>query len=196
MTVTAAMVEAITAADAGLRALGNAEGGHEDNLRLVHHQLTSVATLLRQARFPHAAVANRLLAEWSQLSQVAGWLAHDAGEYGRSQRYFTSGLHAAHTAGDRSGGVYLLVSMSGTVVHRGRLAAGINLGRAAGMRWSWPTPRTRRPAPPPPQCARWLPAGSRWPRRRPATRMVSMPLRTRPAPCSTPRARWRAARLT
>ncbi|MGH3867775.1 MAG: hypothetical protein ACRDQ4_16935 [Pseudonocardiaceae bacterium] len=45
----------------------------EGNLRLVHHQLTSVATLLCQARFPHAAVANRLLVEWSQLSQVAGW---------------------------------------------------------------------------------------------------------------------------
>ncbi|MGH3696828.1 MAG: hypothetical protein ACRDRX_23070, partial [Pseudonocardiaceae bacterium] len=78
-----------------------------------------------------AAVADRLLAEWAQLSQVAGWLAHDAGEYGLSQRYFTSGLHAAHTAGDRSVGVYLLGSMSGTAVHRGRLADGIDLGRAA-----------------------------------------------------------------
>ncbi|HSL09412.1 MAG TPA: hypothetical protein VK887_15760 [Pseudonocardiaceae bacterium] len=61
----------------------------------------------------------------------AGWLAYDAGEHGLSQRYFTSGLHVAHTAGDRSVGVYLLVSMGGTVVHRGRLADGIDLGRAA-----------------------------------------------------------------
>jgi hypothetical protein len=66
-----------------------------------------------------------------QLSQVAGWLAHDAGKYGLSQRYFTSGLHAAHTAGDRSVGVYLLASMSSTAVYRGRLADGIDLGRAA-----------------------------------------------------------------
>jgi hypothetical protein len=91
----------------------------------------SVAKLLRQARFTNAAVADRLLAEWAQLSQVAGWLAHDTGEHGQSQRYFTSGLHAAHTGGDRSVGVYLLVNMSGTAVHRGRLADGIDLGRAA-----------------------------------------------------------------
>ncbi len=104
MTVTSAMVDAIAAATAGLRTLGNAEGGHEDILRLVHHHLTSVAKLLRQARFTNAAVANRLLAEWAQLSGQAGWLAHDTGEHGLSQRYFTSGLHAAHTAGDRSVG--------------------------------------------------------------------------------------------
>jgi hypothetical protein len=124
-------VDTIAATTAGLRTLGNAEGGYEDNLRLVHYHLMSVAKLLRQARFTNAAVADRLLAEWAQLSQVAGWLAHDTGEHGQSQRYFTSGLHAAHTAGDRSVGVYLLVNMSGTAVHRGRLADGIDLGRAA-----------------------------------------------------------------
>ncbi len=131
MTVTSAMVDAIAAATAGLRTLGEAEGGHEDTLRLVHHQLTSVARLLRQARFTHQAVADRLLAEWAQLSQLAGWLASDTGEHGLSQRYFTSGLHAAHTAGDRSVGVCLLAYMSSTTVYRGRLADGIDLGRAA-----------------------------------------------------------------
>ncbi|MGH3826891.1 MAG: hypothetical protein ACRDQX_06930 [Pseudonocardiaceae bacterium] len=131
ITVTPAMVDAIAAATAGLRALGNTEGGHEDNLRLVHHHVVYVARLLRQAGFTHVAVANRLLAEWAQLSQLAGWLAYDTGEHGLCQRYFTSGLHAAHTAGDRSVGVYLLCSMSGTMAHRGRLADGIDLGRAA-----------------------------------------------------------------
>lgn len=131
MTVTSTMVDAIAATNAEMRALGNAEGGYEDNLRFVHHHLVYVARLLRQARFTSAAVADRLLAEWAQLSQVAGWLAHDAGKHGLSQRYFASGLHAAHTAGDRSVGVYLLASMSGTTVHRGRLADGIDLSRAA-----------------------------------------------------------------
>lgn len=131
MTVTSTMVDAIAATNAGLRGLGNAEGGYADNLRFVHQHLTYIARLLRQAGFTSPAVADRLLAEWAQLSQVAGWLAHDAGEHGLSQRYFTSGLHAAHTAGDRSVGVYLLGSMSGTTVHRGRLADGIDLGRAA-----------------------------------------------------------------
>ncbi|MGH3902149.1 MAG: hypothetical protein ACRDTA_28640 [Pseudonocardiaceae bacterium] len=131
MTVTSTMVDAIAVTNAGMRALGNAEGGYEDNLRYVHHHLTYIARLLRQARFTSAAVADRLLAEWAQLSQVAGWLAHDTGSYGLSQRYFTSGLRAAHTAGDRSVGVYLLASMSSTAVYRGRLADGIDLGRAA-----------------------------------------------------------------
>jgi len=131
MTVTSTMVDAIAATTAGIRNLGDAEGGHEDNLRFVHHHLTYVARLLRQARFSSAAVANRLLAEWGQLCQEAGWLAHDTGEHGRSQRYFTSGLRAAHTAGDRSVGVQILVCMSSTAVHRGRLADGIDLGRAA-----------------------------------------------------------------
>ncbi|MGH3796080.1 MAG: hypothetical protein ACRDSP_14455 [Pseudonocardiaceae bacterium] len=131
ITVTPAMVDAVAAATDGIRNLGDAEGGHEDNLRFVHHHLTYVAKLLRQARFSSAAVANRLLAEWGQLCQEAGWLAHDAGKHGLSQRYFTTGLHAAHTAGDRSVGVQLLVCMSSTAVHRGRLADGIDLGRAA-----------------------------------------------------------------
>lgn len=131
MTVTSAMVDAIATATAGIRTLGDAEGGHEDNLRLVHHHLTSVARLLRQARFSSAAVADRLLAEWGQLCQLAGWLAHDTGEHGRSQRYFTSGLHAAHTAGDRSIGALLLAGMSWATAHRGRLEDGIDLGRAA-----------------------------------------------------------------
>ena len=43
----------------------------------------------------------------------------------------TSGLHAAHTAGDRSVGVYLLACMSTCAVSRARLADGIDLGRAA-----------------------------------------------------------------
>jgi hypothetical protein len=99
ITVTSAMVDTVAATTAGIRNLGNTEGGHQDNLRFVHHHLTWVAKLLRQARFSSSAVADRLL--------------------------------AAHTAGDRSVGAYLLACMSQTAVHRGRLGDGIDLGRAA-----------------------------------------------------------------
>ncbi|MGH3923151.1 MAG: hypothetical protein ACRDTT_09830, partial [Pseudonocardiaceae bacterium] len=57
--------------------------------------------------------------------------AHDSGKHGLSQRYFTGGLHAAHTAGDRSVGTYLLACMTQAAVHRGRLDDGVALGRAA-----------------------------------------------------------------
>lgn len=65
------MVEAIAATNAGMRALGNAEGGYAGNLRFVHH-LIYVARLLRQARFTSTAVADRLLAEWTSCPR---WLA-------------------------------------------------------------------------------------------------------------------------
>lgn len=129
--VTSAMVDAVATTTAGIRNLGNTEGGHKDNLRFVHHHLTWVAKLLRQARFSSSAVADRLLAEWAQLAQLAAWMADDAGQHGLSQRYFTSGLHAAQTVGDRSVGAYLLACMSQTAVHRGRLGDGIDPGRAA-----------------------------------------------------------------
>ncbi|MGH3616030.1 MAG: hypothetical protein ACRDRK_26255 [Pseudonocardia sp.] len=131
LTVTPAMVDAVAAATAGIRRLGNAEGGHEDNLRFMHRHLTWVAKLLRQSRFTTGAVADRLLAEWAHLAQHAAWMAHDAGRHGLAQRYFTSGLHAAHTAGDRSVGAYLLAVTSQTAVHRGRLNDGIGQARAA-----------------------------------------------------------------
>ncbi|MGH3799885.1 MAG: hypothetical protein ACRDTD_07110, partial [Pseudonocardiaceae bacterium] len=114
-----------------IRHLGNVEGGNADNLRFVHHHLTWVAKLLRQAKFTSAAVADRLLAEWAQLAQVAAWMANDARQYGLSQRYFISGLRAAHTAGDRSVGTLLLSEMSQARVHQGRMDDGVDLGRAA-----------------------------------------------------------------
>ena len=131
ITITSAMVDAVTAATTGIRNLGDTEGGNEDNLRFVHHHLTWVAKLLRQGRFTSKSVADRLLTEWAQLAQHAGWMATDARKHGLSQRYFTSGLHAAHTAGDRTIGTYLLTCMSQSRVNQGRLGDGIDLGRAA-----------------------------------------------------------------
>lgn len=131
ITVTPAMVDAVAATTAGIRNLGDGEGGHDDNLRFAHHHLTWVAMLLRQAQFTSGSVADRLLTEWAQLAQLAAWMANDAGQHGLSQRYFTSGLRSAHTAGDRSVGAYLLACMSQTAVHRGRLDDGVDLGCAA-----------------------------------------------------------------
>lgn len=129
--VTSAMVDTVAATTAAIRHLGSVEGGNADNLRFVHHHLTWVAKLVRQATFTSAAVADRLLAEWAQLAQVAAWMANDARQYGLSQRYFISGLRAAHTAGDRSVGTLLLAEMSQARVHQGRLDDGVDLGRAA-----------------------------------------------------------------
>jgi hypothetical protein len=84
ITVTSAMVDAVAATTAAMRNLGDGEGGNQDNLRFVHHHLTSVAKLFRQARFTSEAVADRLLAEWAQLAQLAAWMANDASQHGRN----------------------------------------------------------------------------------------------------------------
>ncbi len=131
ITVTSAMVDAVAAGTAGIRNLGDGEGGNNDNLRFLHHHLLWVTKLLRQGRFTSSAVADRLLTEWAQLAQLGAWMAHDAGQHGLSQRYFTSGLHAAHTAGDRTVGTYLLAFASQRRVSQGRLNDGVDLGRAA-----------------------------------------------------------------
>ncbi len=72
ITVTSAMVDAVAANTAGIRNLGNTEGGNADNLRFVHHHLIWVTKLLRQARFASGSVADRLLTERAQLAQLAG----------------------------------------------------------------------------------------------------------------------------
>lgn len=131
ITVTSAMVNAVAAGTAGIRNLGDGEGGNDDNLRFLHHHLLWVTKLLRQGRFTSSAVADRLLTEWAQLAQLGAWMAHEAGQHGLSQRYFTSGLHAAHTAGDRTVGTYLLAFASQRRVIQGRLDDGVDLGRAA-----------------------------------------------------------------
>ncbi|MGH3754369.1 MAG: hypothetical protein ACRDRP_17050 [Pseudonocardiaceae bacterium] len=131
ITITSAMVDAVAAGTAGIRTLGGVEGGNDDNLRFLHHHLLWVTKLLRQGRFTSSAVADRLLTEWAQTAQVGAWMANEAGQHGLSQRYVTSGLHAAHTAGDRTVGVYLLAFASKWRVIQGRLNDGVDLGRAA-----------------------------------------------------------------
>jgi hypothetical protein len=82
-------------------------------------------------------------------------MAHEAGQHGLSQRYFTSGLHAAHTAGDRMVGTYLLAFASQRRVNQGRLNDGVDLGRAARDAVERPTPPTRSPSPLRQRYARW-----------------------------------------
>jgi hypothetical protein len=63
ITVTSAMVDAVAVGTAGIRNLGDGEGGNNDTLRFLHHHLLWVTKLLRQGRFTSSAVANRLLTE-------------------------------------------------------------------------------------------------------------------------------------
>ena len=95
------------------------------------HHLAYVARLLRQAKFTSAAAPTGCSPSEPSFPTWPDGLSTDTGEHGLSQRYFTNRLHATHTAGDRSVGVYLLAYMSSSTVIRGRLADGIDLGRVA-----------------------------------------------------------------
>src|SRR5207248_469209 len=44
----------------------------------------------------------------SDLTQLAGWMAFDAGQHGLAQRYFFTGLRAAHDAGYRAMEAHIL----------------------------------------------------------------------------------------
>jgi hypothetical protein len=46
------------------------------------------------------------------LTQLAGWAAYDDGKHALAQRYYRTALHAAHVAGDRLLGVYVLSMMA------------------------------------------------------------------------------------
>ncbi|MGH3326735.1 MAG: hypothetical protein ACRDPT_02865 [Streptomycetales bacterium] len=131
VAITPGMVDVIDATVANLRALDDQEGGDGDNLRFVHRHFRTVAGYLKSGNFSEPQVGVRLLASWAQLAQLAGWMAHDAEEHGLAQRYYRTGLHAAHTARDRDVGAYILGSMSYHAIARGRLRDAIELANAA-----------------------------------------------------------------
>ena len=86
------MVDAVAAATAGIRNLGDGEGGNNDSLRFLHHHLLWATTLLRQGRFTNGAVADRLLTEWAQLVDVLGRIAAEVSGVSHGLRPFSAGV--------------------------------------------------------------------------------------------------------
>ncbi|GAA0507483.1 hypothetical protein GCM10011581_20780 [Saccharopolyspora subtropica] len=80
-------------------------------LPAITKELAEAQGLLRTASYSDA-VGRRLFTLVGELSQLAGWVASDAGQYADAQRFYISGVRAADEARNRVLGAQLLSSLS------------------------------------------------------------------------------------
>src|SRR5439155_22176830 len=106
------------------------ERGGAAGLTYVGAQVRAVLLVLREGGHSDA-ITRRLLTALSDLAQLAGWMAFDAGQHGLAQRYFFTGLRAAHDAGYRSMEAHILADLSFQAASVGDPADSVVLGEAA-----------------------------------------------------------------
>jgi hypothetical protein len=112
-----------------LARLDDAQGG-ASHLTYVGAQVRAVALVLHE-QGPAARQTRRLLVALADLAQLAGWMAFDAGQHGLAQRYFFTGLRAAHDAGYRPMAAHILADLAFQATSRGEAGDGVRLGEAA-----------------------------------------------------------------
>lgn len=96
----------------------------------VGDQFTAIARLLRRASYDKPA-AERLTSALAQLAQTAGFMAFDAHDDGRAQRWYLIGARAAHAAADPALVASVLALMSNQDADRGKATDAVNLAAAA-----------------------------------------------------------------
>jgi hypothetical protein len=132
MAVTAdddPIVDQIEATVPQLQLLDDERGG-ASGLDYVGVQARAAMLVLRQSGYA-AAVNRRLLVAIADLTQLAGWMAFDAGRHGLAQRYFFTGLRAANDAGYRSMQAHILADLSFQAASQGLGNDAVALGEAA-----------------------------------------------------------------
>jgi hypothetical protein len=123
------LVEQIEASIPLLQQLDDAKGGAA-GLGYIGAQLRAVALVLHEGTYP-AAATRRLLVALADLGQLAGWMAFDANQHGLAQRYFFTGLRAAHDAGYTAMAAHILADLSFQAASIGHRSDGVMLGEAA-----------------------------------------------------------------
>ncbi|MCX5397197.1 hypothetical protein [Streptomyces sp. NBC_00102] len=124
-----------------LRRLEAALGGPRARL-LLDTELATVTGILKAASYTDQA-GRRLLRLSAELSRLAGFASFDAGLHAAAQRYWTSGLRAAHSASDRAMGANILKSLSLQCYDHGLFAESLALATCAVEGAGDVTPRTR-----------------------------------------------------
>ena len=123
------LVEQIEASVPRLQLLDDEQGGAA-GLSYVGAQVRAVLLVLRDGG--HTDVTSRrLLVALADLAQLAGWKAFDADQHGLAQRYFFTGLRAAHDAGYRSMEAHILADLAFQAASLGDADDGLRLGIAA-----------------------------------------------------------------
>ncbi|WP_431728326.1 carph-isopro domain-containing protein [Verrucosispora sp. TAA-831] len=123
------LVEQIEASVPRLQLLDDEQGGAA-GLGYVGAQVRAVLLVLRDGGHTDATT-RRLLVALADLAQLAGWKAFDADQHGLAQRYFFTGLRAAHDAGYRSMEAHILADLSFQAASLGDADDGLRLGTAA-----------------------------------------------------------------
>jgi hypothetical protein len=96
----------------------------------VGDQFVAVSRLLRRASYDEQT-GRRLAAAAAQLAQTAGFMAFDAADDGRAQRWYLTALRAAHAAVDPALTASILALMSNQAADRGYALDAVQLASAA-----------------------------------------------------------------
>lgn len=123
------LVDQIEASVPQLQMLDDEKGGAA-GLSYVGAQVHAVLLVLRDGGHSDGT-ARRLLVALADLAQLAGWKAFDAAKPGLAQRYFFTGLRAAHEAGYRPMEAHILADLSFQAASLGDSRDGVLLGEAA-----------------------------------------------------------------
>jgi transcriptional regulator with XRE-family HTH domain len=126
-----AHVDSIREMTRTFRGLDNHYGGGHVRHQVVRYLRDEVAPMLRQGTFS-SATGRGLFAASAELTQLAGWMSYDTGQYGLSQRYLIQALRLAKSAGDRALGAEILAAMSHQATYLGQGADAVDLARASG----------------------------------------------------------------
>jgi transcriptional regulator with XRE-family HTH domain len=112
-----------------LRHLDDVIGGG-DLFPIVSKELSEVHGILQSASYTEK-IGRRLLTVLGELSQLAGWVASDAGRYTEAQRIYLNGVWAAEGAADRPLAAQLLSSLSYQIANVGQTRDALLLARSA-----------------------------------------------------------------
>src|SRR5262249_23790654 len=127
--IPARHLEAVEQITAQLRRMDDQLGGGAV-LDMARSQLRPVIDLLRDCRYD-GTTGMRLHGAAAELLQVAGWSCWDSGQNPAAQRYWLAALRAAHAAGERAVGAYVLGLMSMQANFAGRPAEAVRLSEAS-----------------------------------------------------------------
>jgi len=113
-----------------LQRLDDASGGG-GHLEYVGAQFRSVALLVRQGGQP-PSIETRLLSALTEIGQLAGWMAFDAGLHGPAQRYLFTALRAAHECGYETMAAHIVADLAFQAATREQPTDAVALGESAG----------------------------------------------------------------
>jgi tetratricopeptide (TPR) repeat protein len=123
------LADRLTAMIAELRKMDDVAGGGSV-LALGQQHFGWVAGLLNEASYDDAT-GRKLHKALAELGQFCGWAAYDAGDFGLAQRYYITGLRAAHTADDRPFGAHILATMANQAADLGQPAEAVTFVETA-----------------------------------------------------------------